>query len=101
MKRPKKAEVNYLLPHPVGENEDMLEKDRLELINEMEKKNNAKINPEKMSKTFSIRRMEAVTLSPAVSVFKERWPELFSEARVRMFCLYLVFFSPSSSHSPT
>ncbi|KAJ8359217.1 hypothetical protein SKAU_G00157420 [Synaphobranchus kaupii] len=70
VKRPKKAEVNYLPPHPVGENEDTLEKERLELVDEMKKKNNAKIG-EKMSKTFSIRRVEVVTLSPAVSVFKE------------------------------
>lgn len=84
VKKPKKAEVNYLPPHPVGENQDSLEKDRLELINEMKKKNNEKVITAKMSKTFSTRRAEVVTLSPAVSVFKERWPALFSEAQVRV-----------------
>lgn len=39
----------------------------------------------KMSKTFSSRRVEEVSLSPSVSVFKERWPALFSEAQVRKF----------------
>lgn len=91
VKRPKKAEVNYLPPHPVGENKDTLEKERLELVEEIKKKNNTNIIGEKMSKTFSIRRVEVVTLSPAVSVFKQRWPGLFSEAQVRMFCLYLFF----------
>lgn len=43
VKKAKKAEVNYLPPHPIGENQDTLEKERLELINEVQKKNNAKI----------------------------------------------------------
>ena len=74
MKKTKKAEVNYLPPHPIGEDEDALEK-RLELIDEI-KKNNAKIITEKMSRTFSSRR---VTLGPAVAIFKERWPALLSD----------------------
>ena len=48
-----------------------MEKERLELIDEAKKRNNASIISEKMSKTFSIRRLEVVTLSPRVSVFKE------------------------------
>ncbi|XP_061565367.1 uncharacterized protein LOC133419892 [Cololabis saira] len=83
VKKAKKAEVNYLPPHPVGENQDTLEIERLELINEIKKKNNAKIFTEKMSKTFSSRRVEVVTLSPSVSVFKERWPALFSDAQIK------------------
>ncbi|XP_051283240.1 uncharacterized protein LOC127378444 isoform X4 [Dicentrarchus labrax] len=83
VKKPKKAEVNYLPPHPIGQDEDTLEKERLELIDEMEKKNNAKIITEKMSKTFSSRRVEVVTLSPAVAIFKERWPALFSETQIK------------------
>ena len=47
VKKPKKAEVNFLPPHPVGENQNSLEKDRLELINEIRKKNNEKIITEK------------------------------------------------------
>lgn len=84
VKKPKKAEVNYLPPHPVGERQDTLEKERLELLDEVKKKNNAKLIANKMSKTFSSRRVEVVTLSPSVSVFKERWPALFSEAQVSM-----------------
>ncbi|XP_057716525.1 uncharacterized protein LOC130931626 [Corythoichthys intestinalis] len=36
-----------------------------------------------MRKTFSSRRLEVVTLSPSVNVFKERWPALFSEAQIK------------------
>lgn len=44
VKRQSKAEVNYPLPHPVGENQDTLD---------------------------TIQRLEVVTPSPAFSVFKE------------------------------
>lgn len=84
VKKPRKAEVNYLPPYPVGESQDTLDKERLELLDEVKKKNNAKTISDKMNKTFSSRRVEVVTLSPSVSVFKERWPALFSEAQVRM-----------------
>ncbi|XP_051810247.1 uncharacterized protein LOC110946336 [Acanthochromis polyacanthus] len=84
VKKPKKAEVNYLPPHPTGENQETLEKERLELICEITKKNNAKIIADKMNKTFSSRRVEVVSLSPSVGVFKERWPALFTEAQVRI-----------------
>ncbi|XP_041841785.1 uncharacterized protein LOC121640158 isoform X3 [Melanotaenia boesemani] len=87
VKKPKKAEVNYLPPHPTGESQDTLEQERLELLDEVKKKNNAKIITDKMSKTFSSRRVEVVTLSPSVNVFKERWPALFSEAQIKEeFC---------------
>jgi len=58
IKKPKKAEVNYLPPHPTGESQETLEKERLELICEITKKNNAKIIADKMNKTFSSRRVE-------------------------------------------
>lgn len=83
VKKAKKAEVNYLPLHPVGENQETLEKERLELISDIKKKGNEKIITEKMTKTFSARRVEVVTLSPSVSFFKERWPALFNEAQVR------------------
>ncbi|KAI7802666.1 hypothetical protein IRJ41_016598, partial [Triplophysa rosa] len=82
VKRPRRAEVNYLPAYPVGDNQDTLEKDRLELVDELKKKNNEKVIEEKMLRTFSIRRKEVVTISPAVSVYKERWPGLFSKAQV-------------------
>lgn len=66
VKKPKKAEVNYLPPLPIGESQDTLEEERLELLDEVKKKNNAKIIADKMSKTFSSRRVEVVTLSECV-----------------------------------
>ncbi|CAM4683338.1 unnamed protein product [Leuciscus chuanchicus] len=46
-KRPKRAEVNYLPPHPSGETSDTLELERQELLNEVKKKNNNMVIQEK------------------------------------------------------
>ncbi len=81
-KRPKRAEVNYLPPRPSGETSDTLELERQELLNEVKKKNNNKVIQEKMAKTFSYRRLEVVSGSPAAEDFRERWPALFCEAEV-------------------
>uniref|UniRef100_A0A3B1IVH8 PB1 domain-containing protein n=1 Tax=Astyanax mexicanus TaxID=7994 RepID=A0A3B1IVH8_ASTMX len=81
-KRPKRAEVNYLPPHPSGETSNSLEKERQELLNEVKRKNNTKVIQDKMAKTFSYRRIEVVSGSPAADEFRERWPALFCEAEV-------------------
>uniref|UniRef100_A0A8C6Q7E0 Uncharacterized protein n=1 Tax=Nothobranchius furzeri TaxID=105023 RepID=A0A8C6Q7E0_NOTFU len=65
VRKPKKAEVNYLPPHPSGESKETLERERLELVEETKKRNNAKLIAEKMAKTFPLRRMEVVTECPA------------------------------------
>ncbi|KAG5268066.1 hypothetical protein AALO_G00207860 [Alosa alosa] len=78
IKKPRKAEVNYLPPFPVGENEESLEKEREELLNEVKKRDNAIVIKQKMSKTFSLRRNEIVQQSPSVAHIKERWPALFN-----------------------
>lgn len=82
LKRPRKAEVNYLPPFPFGETGESLEKERLDLLNEIRKKNNKNIIGEKMEKTFSYRRTEVVKDCPAVKDFMERWPALFCESEV-------------------
>lgn len=74
--------MNYLPPHPSGETSDTLELERQELLNEVKKKNNNKVIQEKMAKTFSYRRLEVVSGSPAAEDFRERWPALFCEAEV-------------------
>ena len=84
-KRPKKSEVNYLPPHPQGETEESLENERVELLNEVRKRDNCQLIREKMAKTFSIRRQEVVNQEPAVSDLKERWPALFDAAQVNIF----------------
>lgn len=81
-KRPKRAEVNYLPPHPSGETNNSLEMERQELLKEVKKKNNTKVIQEKMAKTFSCRRLEVVSGSPAAGDFQQRWPALFCEAEV-------------------
>ncbi|MEQ2252171.1 hypothetical protein ILYODFUR_018959 [Ilyodon furcidens] len=82
-KRPKRAEVNYLPPHPSGETSESLEMERQELLCEVKKKNNTKVIQEKMAKTFSCRRLEVVSDSPAAADFQERWPALFCEAEIK------------------
>ena len=89
IKKPKRAEVNYLPPLPLGETEDSLEKERVDLLQEVKKKNNGKIIGEKMEKSFSHRRMEVVKKCPAVQDLMERWPALFCENPVLVF-LYLM-----------
>ncbi|XP_048024756.1 sterile alpha motif domain-containing protein 3 isoform X2 [Megalobrama amblycephala] len=77
IKKPRKAEVNFLPPHPQGETEESLELERLELLNEVKMRNNYQIISEKMAKTFSIRRQEVVSHAPSVIELKDRWPALF------------------------
>lgn len=98
-KRPKRAEVNYLPPHPSGETSDSLEKERQELLNEVKKKNNTKVIQEKMAKTFSIRRLEVVSDSPAAADFKERWPALFCEAEVGKYANPTILPAPLCSNN--
>ncbi|XP_062864816.1 sterile alpha motif domain-containing protein 3-like [Trichomycterus rosablanca] len=83
VKKPRKAEVNYLPPHPQGETEESLEQVRLDLLSEVKKRTNSNIISEKMARTFSIRRQEVVNLAPHVDVFKERWPALFDVIQIR------------------
>ncbi|GAA6106510.1 sterile alpha motif domain-containing protein 3-like isoform X1, partial [Tachysurus ichikawai] len=82
IKKPRKAEVNYLPPHPQGETEGSLEHERVELLNEVKKTNNSQIISAKMAKTFSIRRQEVVNQAPPVSDLKDRWPALFDAAQI-------------------
>lgn len=81
-KKPKRAEVNYLPPHPSGENDDSLEILRQELLDDVKMKSNSKVIQDKMAKTFSYRRLEVVSGSPAAEDFRKRWPALFNEAEV-------------------
>uniref|UniRef100_A0A8C6M6P9 Uncharacterized protein n=1 Tax=Nothobranchius furzeri TaxID=105023 RepID=A0A8C6M6P9_NOTFU len=83
VKKPKKAEVNYLPPHAQGESSESLEKERVELLSEVMKRDNSRVVAQKMAKTFSLRREEIVKEAPAISDFMKRWPALFSKAQVR------------------
>lgn len=89
IKRPKKAEVNYLPPFPFGETEETLEKERVDLLSEIKKKDNDKVVCAKMEKTFSYRRLVVVNQCPAVPDVMERWPALFYESQVNLSNLYM------------
>lgn len=95
VKKPKRAELNYLPSHPPGETDDTLENLRLEMIEAKKKKDNfANINY-LMARTYSWRRQEVVSQSPDFAVFLERWPALFEAFQVittdqkKMFRFYL------------
>ncbi|KAL7833671.1 hypothetical protein AOLI_G00286310 [Acnodon oligacanthus] len=96
LKKPKKAEVNYLPPYPTGETKESLEKVRIELIEEVKKRDNEKIISEKMAKTFSLRREEIVTQCPLIDL-KERWPALFTLAQHNGFFFLFISWSKRSS----
>uniref|UniRef100_A0A3B3RUC4 PB1 domain-containing protein n=1 Tax=Paramormyrops kingsleyae TaxID=1676925 RepID=A0A3B3RUC4_9TELE len=81
VKKPKKAELNYLPPHPHGESLESLENEQKALLDEIKKKDNQRVIAVKMSKTFSYRRHEVVNLAPPIKDFQQRWPALFTEAQ--------------------
>lgn len=82
LKKAKKSEVNYLPPHPQGETDETLEKERVDLLYEYKKRDNTKIINVKMAKTFSLRRNDVILNKPAVIDFKARWPALFELSQV-------------------
>ncbi|KAL6477454.1 hypothetical protein MHYP_G00132890 [Metynnis hypsauchen] len=81
VKKPRKAEVNYLPPHPTGECRESLKKEREDLLTEVKKKYNWKIINEKMSKTFSYRRQEIMKESPEDLL--HRWPALVEATQIK------------------
>ncbi len=94
IKKPKKAEGNYLPQHPSGETDSSLENVRLDLI-EASKKRDVKSINDMMARTYSWRRMEVVAQSPDVAKLKVRWPALFEPFQVNdlsLTCCSLSFF---------
>ncbi|XP_053095998.1 uncharacterized protein LOC117599184 [Pangasianodon hypophthalmus] len=82
VKKPRRAELNYLPPHPPGETTQNLEKIRVELLREVNIRNNWKIVNEMMARTFSSRRKEIVEDSPAIEQLVKRWPALFHSTQI-------------------
>ncbi|XP_038566683.1 uncharacterized protein LOC119897174 [Micropterus salmoides] len=82
VKKPKRAEVNYLPSHPHGETDDTLENLRLDLIAAHQTKDSVRSTNDMMAITYSWRRQEVITKSPGVAEFKERWPALFEPFQV-------------------
>ncbi|XP_034557216.1 uncharacterized protein LOC117825460 [Notolabrus celidotus] len=107
VKKPRRAEVNYCPPHPKGETDESLEKERISLLSEITKRNNDHIVTEKMDTTFSYRRQEVLQGQPLVADFKSRWPALFSGKeidkeflRISTVPLISTFFAELDQYSP-
>ncbi len=79
VKKPRRAEVNFLPDFPAGEDKESLEKERLELLSEVKKRHNYQVIKQKMEKTFAHRRYEVIQDMPFIAEFKSRWPALFLE----------------------
>ncbi|KAJ8341873.1 hypothetical protein SKAU_G00341640 [Synaphobranchus kaupii] len=84
IKKPRKAEVNYILLHPIGESTESLERERIALLSEVKKRDNEVAIKQKMEKTFSHRRLEIVDQKPPIRDIKDRWPALFQESEAGM-----------------
>nr|XP_023662616.1 uncharacterized protein LOC111841242 [Paramormyrops kingsleyae] len=82
IKKPRKAEVNYIPLHPKGESTESLENERIALLSELKKCDNAVVIKAKMEKTFSYRRWEIVEQRLMIGEFKNRWPALFLESEI-------------------
>ena len=92
MKRSKGAEVNFLPDHPAGQTDESLEKERLVIVEETQKKRiDATLIRQKMEATFSLRRKEIVEVEPLVVEIRDRWPALFYEEEASdCFDVYLL-----------
>ena len=82
IKKPRKAEVNYIPLHSKGETAESLENERIALLSELKKRDNDGVIKAKMEKTFSHRCLEVVERRPMIGDFKNRWPALFEPSEV-------------------
>uniref|UniRef100_A0AAQ5Y9B3 C2H2-type domain-containing protein n=1 Tax=Amphiprion ocellaris TaxID=80972 RepID=A0AAQ5Y9B3_AMPOC len=82
MKRARRAEANFYPTLPLGETSDTLERERLDILMEMQKRSDDQVVRDKMARTFAYRRQEVVDQQPRIEDFKTRWPALFSEREV-------------------
>ncbi|XP_054894412.1 uncharacterized protein LOC129365303 [Poeciliopsis prolifica] len=107
VKKPRKAEVNFLPPYPAGEDEESQEQERIQLLTEVKKKDNNALIKEKMAKTFAHRRNEIINQSPSIEDIKARWPALFEPShiqdefhRITMVHLESKFMSKLDEYTP-
>ncbi|XP_041824840.1 sterile alpha motif domain-containing protein 3-like [Melanotaenia boesemani] len=83
LKKAKKAEVSFLPDFPEGRTQNVMEEERLAIIEAMKKKkaDMKKVN-EMMVGTFSLRRKYIVEQQPPVAEVKTKWPALFTEIQI-------------------
>ncbi|KAG2463633.1 ERD23 protein, partial [Polypterus senegalus] len=77
IKRPKRAEVNFLPNFPKGENSTSLECLREQIIEELKKtERNLPLIGRMMQTTFALRRQTIIQFSPPVKEILDLWPAL-------------------------
>lgn len=91
VKKPRKAKLNYLPPHPTGVTVQTLEQERKELLTMVKMRDNGKNINDKMARTFSHRRQEIVKDSPFIENLQQRWPALFDITQVGLLYLHITY----------
>lgn len=88
IKRPKRAEINFLPNFPRGEDASSLEQQRLRILDEVQMSDkNLVLITKLMDTTFALRRKEVVCNELPVNEILERWPALKLESQVKIFSL--------------
>ncbi|XP_058478838.1 uncharacterized protein LOC131455305 [Solea solea] len=83
IKRPKRAEVNFLPNFPRGEDDVSLERLRLQIVDEAKKTDqNLPLIANLMQTTFALRRKEVINDDLLVGEILERWPALKLESQI-------------------
>lgn len=92
IKRPKRAEVNFLPNFPRGEDAASLEQLRLQIVDEVQMTDkNLPLIGKLMQTTFALRRKEVISDEPPVGEILDRWPALKMESQVKIFFLLHLF----------
>ncbi|XP_065813779.1 sterile alpha motif domain-containing protein 3-like isoform X2 [Labrus bergylta] len=108
IKRPKRAEVNFLPNFPKGEDGSSLERQRLQIVDEVIRTDkNLPLIAKLMQTTFSLRRKEVINDDLPVGEILERWPALKMESqicaefhRITNINLKIHFYSELDRHVP-
>lgn len=92
IKRPKRAEVNFLPNFPRGVDGASLERLRLQIVDEVKMTDkNLPLIAKLMQTTFALRRKEVINDDLPVGEILERWPALKVESQVKIFSLVHLF----------
>lgn len=83
IKRPKRAEVNFLPNFPQGEDPSSLDNVRQAIVEEVKKtERNLPLISKMMQTTFALRRQTIVMTCPPLNQLMELWPALQMESEV-------------------
>uniref|UniRef100_A0A3B5PS92 PB1 domain-containing protein n=1 Tax=Xiphophorus maculatus TaxID=8083 RepID=A0A3B5PS92_XIPMA len=102
IKKPRRAEANFYPSFPLGETQESMEKERIELLTAIKRRNNDRVIADKMARTFAYRRQEVVNEEPGIEDFKDRWPALFQQKefqRLMALPLEQTFLAQLDRHS--